>query len=358
MAGEGFVGIPGRCAQGRRLAMMTAFAIASPLLLVMALTASISLGSAGIPFLTVWSIAFDRILPDLIEADWSAGRAAIVWELRFPRALLAAMVGAGLGMAGAAMQGTTRNPLADPHLLGVSAGAALGANIAILVIGNIAGPLTVPLFAFAGALFATALVIGVVGIARSTTTAHLVLAGVAISFVISAGANAVIMFADPRAVASVVFWMLGGFGLADWSNLTFPLVALVLSASVFITHARALNALAMGDETATTLGISVTRVRLVLMVVSAFLTGVLVAFSGMIGFVGLMMPHIARLFVGADNRFVLPASAVLGAIFLVLADIFARTLFAPNDIPIGIVTGFIGGLFFLGMLIRSRSGYR
>lgn len=342
----------------RRRSGLALLLLAGWALIMLAMTLSISLGTARIPFATVWAIALHKAVPDLIEPFWSAGRENIIWNLRFPRALLAAIVGAGLGMAGTVMQGTTRNPLADPHLLGVSAGAALGANVAMLLTGNIFGPATVPLFAFAGALLATGLIIAVAGLSRGTGGTELVLAGVAISFMISATANLTILFADPRAVASVIFWMLGGFGLAEWNNLAFPLAALLLSGLVFIANARPLNALAMGDETATALGISVTRLRLILIVASAFITGVLVAFSGMIGFVGLMMPHIARLLVGADNRLVLPVSAMLGAIFLVLADVAARTLMAPNDIPIGIITGFIGGLFFLVMLMRRRGGVR
>lgn len=329
-------------------------AFGGPLILLLAITLSISFGAASIPFVTVWSIALERMMPGMIEPYWSAGRESIVWDLRFPRALLAAITGAGLGMAGAAMQAVTRNPLADPHLLGVSAGAAFGANVAILITGNIIGLMTVPLFAFLGALFATALVIAVVGLSGKAERTQLVLAGVAISFVISAGANVMILFADPRAIASVVFWMLGGFGLAQWNNLIFPLAALAIAGFVFIINARPLNALAMGDESAATLGISVMRLRLTLMVASAFLTGVLVAFSGMIGFVGLMMPHIARSLFGADNRIVLPASAVLGAVFLVFTDILARTLATPNDIPIGVVTGFIGGIFFLAILVQRK----
>ncbi len=323
-------------------------------LIILALTLSVSLGSARIPFATIWSIVLNRLAPDMIEPFWSAGRENIVLSLRFPRALLAAIVGAGLGMAGAAMQGITRNPLADPHLLGVSAGAALGANVAILLVGNVLGPVTVPLFAFAGALLATLLILAVAGVTRATDRTQLVLAGVAISFIISAAANLVILFADPRAVANVVFWMLGGFGLAQWSNLAIPFAALLIAGFIFIVNARALNALAMGDESATTLGIRVTRLRFTLLIASAFVTGVLVAFSGMIGFVGLMMPHIARLLIGGDNRLVLPASALLAAIFLVLADVTARTLLAPNDIPVGIITGFIGGFFFLIMLVKRR----
>ncbi|WP_343315598.1 iron ABC transporter permease [Brucella sp. BE17] len=323
-------------------------------LIVLALTLSVSLGSARIPFSTIWSIALHRLAPDMIEPFWSTGRENIVLSLRFPRALLAAIVGAGLGMAGAAMQGITRNPLADPHLLGVSAGAALGANVAILLVGNVLGPITVPFFAFAGALLATLLILAAAGMTRATDRTQLVLAGVAISFIISAAANLVILFADPRAVANVVFWMLGGFGLAQWSNLAMPFVAFLIAGLIFMINARALNALAMGDESATTLGIRVTRLRFTLLITSAFVTGVLVAFSGMIGFVGLMMPHIARFLIGGDNRLVLPASAMLGALFLVLADTIARTLLAPNDIPVGIITGFIGGLFFLAMLVRRR----
>ncbi len=325
-------------------------------LIVLALTLSVSLGSAPIPITTVWSVALHRLAPDMIEPFWSMGRENIVLNLRFPRAVLAAIVGAGLGMAGAAMQGITRNPLADPHLLGVSAGAALGANVAILLLGNVLGPLTVPLFAFMGALLATLLIVAVAALTRGgADRTQLVLAGVAISFIISAVANLVILFADPRAVASVVFWMLGGFGLARWDNLLVPFGAFLIAALLFIANARALNVLAMGDESATTLGIRVTRLRFMILITSAFITGVLVAFSGMIGFVGLMMPHMARLLIGGDNRLVLPASAISGAIFLVLADVIARTLMAPNDIPVGIITGFIGGMFFLGMLMRRHT---
>ncbi|MDO5706683.1 MAG: iron ABC transporter permease, partial [Paracoccus sp. (in: a-proteobacteria)] len=182
----------------------------------------------------------------------------------------------------------------------------------------------------------------------------LILAGLAVSFVIAAASNVVIMLADPRTISSVVFWMLGGFGFAQWDNLAFPLVSLAACSVIFALHAQQLNALAIGDETAATLGVSVRAVRLRLLIVSAFLTGVLVAFSGMIGFVGLMMPHIARLLIGGDNRRVLPASALLGAIFLVLADTAARRLTAPNDMPIGVVTGLIGGLFFIVLLTRQR----
>ncbi|MDO5758332.1 MAG: iron ABC transporter permease [Rhodobacterales bacterium] len=325
------------------------------LLCFLSVTLSVGIGSTNIPARTVWSIVLHKLSLFGAVPDWSAARENIVWELRLPRAVLAAIVGAGLAIAGAVMQSVTRNPLADPHLLGVSAGAGFGANLAILLVGNLLGVFTVPLFAFGGALAATFVVVLVAGLTASTGPTRLILAGLAVSFVIAAGSNVLIMLADPRAISSVVFWMLGSFGFAQWNNLIFPAAALLLSLIVFFRYAQQLNALAMGDESAATLGVHVLRLRLVILVVSAFLTGVLVAFSGMIGFVGLMMPHIARLFVGGDNRRVLPASALLGAIFLVLSDVAARRLTAPNDMPIGVVTSLVGGLFFIVLLTRRRA---
>lgn len=329
--------------------------IAGLLLCVMAITVSVSFGASPIPVKTVWGIILHQVNPDWVTPDWPKARENIVIDLRLPRALLAAIVGAGLGLAGATMQSVTRNPLADPHLMGVSAGAAFGANFGILFLGNALGVMTVPILAFAGASAATALVVTVAGLTRSTGHTRLILAGIAISFVIGAASNVLIMWADPRAISSVVFWMLGGFGLAQWGNLYIPGTAFLICGGIFLRYAGQLNALAMGDETAGTLGVSVGRLRMSLLIANSLLTGVLVAFSGMIGFVGLMMPHIARHLIGGDNRRVLPASALLGCIFLVLADVLARRLTAPNDMPIGVVTGLIGGMFFLFLLLKSNN---
>jgi iron complex transport system permease protein len=262
------------------------------------------------------------------------------------------MVGAGLAIVGAALQAVTRNPLADPHLLGISSGGAFGAILALLHTGLFLGLLTVPLLAFFGALGATVLVLGVARLAEATSADRLVLAGVAVSFVIMAAANVLIFLGDPRATHTVVFWMLGGLGLAQWSHLIFPLAILIPSALWLWLQAPRLNAMTIGDETAATMGIPVARFRLVVFAVSALITGVMVAFSGMIGFVGLMVPHIARLFVGGDYLRVIPASAVIGGIFLLLADIAARTVMAPEDMPIGIVTGLVGGVSFI-LLLRK-----
>lgn len=315
---------------------------------------AVSVGAVPIPLSTVWGVLLNQLSPDLIEPTWSKGRAAIVWDIRFPRTLLAALVGAGLAIVGAALQAVTRNPLADPHLLGISSGAAFGAILALLHTGLFLGLLTVPLMAFAGALLATLIVLALVGFTGASGADRLVLVGVAVSFIVMAGANLLIFLGDPKAAHTVIFWMLGGLGLAQWAHLIYPLIVLLPCTLWIWLRSADLNAMTIGDETATTLGIPVKPFRLQIFVLGALITGTLVAFSGVIGFVGLMVPHIVRLVVGGDYTRVLPASALCGALFLIWADIAARTIMAPEDMPIGILTGLIGGVFFIWLLRRGR----
>ncbi|KRD53534.1 ABC transporter permease [Ensifer sp. Root278] len=324
---------------------------AALLLLLLTVTAGVSLGSAPIPVTTVWSIVASKLAPGSVEAFWSAGRESIVWDVRLPRVMLAGLVGAGLALTGAVLQSVTRNPLADPHLLGVSSGGALGAIVALLHTGMILGLLTVPLFAFGGALLATVLV-AFVSRALGTSADRLVLAGVAVAFVLTSIGNLMIFLGDPRATHTVIFWMLGGLGLAQWPHLIYPALVLSVSLGWLVVRSREINALAMGDETAMTLGIPVRRFRLTLFVVTALLTGVMVAFSGAIGFVGLMVPHFVRLFAGSDNVRVIPFSAFFGALTLIMADLVARVIMAPEDMPIGVVTGIVGGIAFVAILTR------
>ncbi|VAW20621.1 ABC transporter, permease protein (cluster 8, B12/iron complex) [hydrothermal vent metagenome] len=338
-------------APAERRGAVTAMIIALGfMLLALSITIAVSVGAIAVPSSTVWGIVLNKIFPGAINPDWSPGSAAIVWQIRFPRALLAGLVGAGLALVGASLQSVTRNPLADPHLLGISSGGAFGAIFAMLHTGLFLGLMTVPLFAFAGALMATALVLGAARFTGAASAARLILVGVAVSFVVMSGANILIFLGDPRAAQTVVFWMLGGLGLAQWPQLIYPLVILVGCGGYFWAKSGDLNAMTIGDETAATLGIPVTSFRIKIFVAGALLTGVMVAFSGIIGFVGLMVPHIVRMMVGGDYRRVLPVSALFGAIFLIWADIGARTIMAPEDIPIGIITGLVGGLFFLWLL--------
>lgn len=340
--------------RARRIGAGSGIALSVAAVLVLSIVLAVSVGAVAIPPATVWGIALDRLAPGLVTPDWSVGRANIVWEIRFPRAILAGLVGAGLGLVGAALQAVTRNPLADPHLLGISSGGAFGAIAALLHTGMFLGALTVPVMAFGGALVATMLVLGVARLAGASSADRLVLAGVAVSFVIMSCANILIFMGDPRATHTVVFWMLGGLGLAQWAHLWWPLAVLVPCGLWLWVQAGRLNAMSLGDETAASLGIEVGRFRLSVFIAAALITGVMVAFSGLIGFVGLMMPHLVRLVLGGDNVRVLPASALAGAVFLIWADALARVAVAPEDMPIGVVTGLVGGVFFIWMMARRR----
>ena len=322
--------------------------------LALSILLAVAVGAVSVPLPTVVGVLANKLVPGLVEATWTTGREAIVWDIRFPRALLAALVGAGLGLVGAALQAVTRNPLADPLLLGISSGEAFGAILALLHTGLFLGLLTVPLLAFVGALVAAIMVVGVAQLAGATSADRLVLAGVAVSFIVMAGANVLIFLGDPRATGTVVFWMLGGLGLAQWAHLIWPLAVLMPTGLWLWLRAPEMNAMTVGDETAATLGIAPARFRLQVFVAGALITGVMVAFSGIIGFVGLMMPHIVRLVIGGNNARVLPFSALFGAIFLIWADIAARVVMAPEDMPIGVVTGLIGGVFFVALLARRQ----
>src|SRR5690606_22004302 len=213
------------------------------LLLALAMIGAVSVGAVAIPLDVVWGVIASHMVPGSVEATWSAGRDNIVWEVRLPRVVLGAIVGASLALVGAALQSVTRNALADPHLLGISSGAALGAIIVLLHTGMFLGLVTVPLFAFGGALATTALVVGVANLANATNASRLVLTGVAISFIITSLGSLGIFLGDPRAAHTVIFWMLGGLGLAQWAQLPYPLLALAVCAAYLLFTVRNLNAM-------------------------------------------------------------------------------------------------------------------
>lgn len=324
-------------------------------LLGMALLAScvgaLAFGAAALAPHQVLGIVAERLFGlTVIEPDWTNGQSQILWVIRAPRILLGALVGAGLALVGCALQATTRNALADPHLLGVSSGAAFGAVLVMLYLGEFAGVFSLPLGAFAGALASLMLVLTIAGRLESE---RLLLGGVAVSFLLVALSNLMLFMSNPHAANTVLFWMLGGLGLARWELLWLPALCLAVVFPTLLSLSRALNALLTGEQGAVSLGLSPNRVRLTVFVTTSLLTGVLVALSGAIGFVGLMLPHVARRLVGADHRRLLPVSALLGALFLVWADVIARCLMAPQDLPIGVVTAACGGLFFI-LVLRHR----
>lgn len=279
----------------------------------------------------------------------------LLLDIRIPRIVLALVVGAALSTAGASFQGIFRNPLAEPYLLGVSAGAGLGATIAIIWKPSTSlGIYTVPLFAFVGATLAAFLVYRVATIGGHTSAASLLLSGVAVGSTLTA-IMSFLMVATERDLHTVVVWLMGGLTTATWTKIyiTLPVVAAGFVYMLFMS--RRMNLLLMGEERARELGIDSRRTRRNLMIVAALTTAAAVAFSGLIGFIGLMVPHIMRLAVGPDHRRLLPVTALFGALLLLIADTAARTAMAPAEIPVGIITAATGGPFFL-YLLRVRKG--
>ncbi len=323
---------------------------AAVLFLLAAALCSLALGPAGIPpgkvFALLWS--------------WLGGHreasaaALIVLQLRLPRIILGAMVGAGLAAAGVSYQAILRNPLADPYVIGVSAGAGLGAALAITFrLGiNFLGLSTIPLMAFLGAVLTVLAVYLLARIGGKVTMPSLLLAGVAVGAFLTACISLLLVFYR-RSLDEVVFWLMGGLSGRGWPQVWNVLPYVCLGLSVLCILARPLNLMALGEEPAAHLGVEVRRTRNLILAAGSLLAATAVASSGIIGFVGLMIPHMARMLVGGDHRRLLPFTALFGAAFLVSADTLARVAFSPLEIPVGVITALCGGPFFL-WLLRQR----
>ncbi|WP_420802446.1 FecCD family ABC transporter permease [Streptomyces taklimakanensis] len=323
-------------------------------LLSVSLTAGLAIGSVRVPPGQVWSVLAHHLGAGWVEADWPRARETIVLEVRAPRVLLGAVTGAGLAVVGTVMQALVRNPLADPYLLGVSSGASLGAVLVIVSGVGVFGALSLPVSAFVGALVTLLLVYATARAGGRITSTRLVLSGVAVAAVLTAVTHLVLLTAERGNQArEVLSWTLGGLGGVRWSTLWLPATVLPAAVALLLTRARPLNLLLAGEEAATTMGLDVARFRARMFVLLSLVTGVLVAAAGPIGFVGLMLPHVVRLFTGGDHRRVLPAAALAGAVFLVWADIAARTVAAPQEIPVGVLTALCGGPFFLWLMRRD-----
>ena len=325
-----------------RLSGVLALGLISILVLVLI---AVAVGSTQLGFSTVIEVVLSG------RADNPVSR--IVLDLRLPRALLAVIVGAGLGMVGAVLQTLTRNDLADPFLFGLSSGAAAGAVVVITVTGNILGFWTLPVAAFAGALVSAMIVLALFGKLVQQSPSQMVLAGLAVSFLFLSATYYLIFAGDQRAAHSVLFWTLGGLGLANWKILPLAFAGLVVIAMLVTTTHRSLDALLAGDDAANTLGVNVKRYRQLAFLVCAFSTASFVALSGVIGFVGLMVPHLARGLVGPLHGPLLLSSAIIGAVLLLVSDIAARTLLAPQEIPIGVLTTAVGAVFVLFLVRRT-----
>lgn len=310
---------------------------------------SVTFGPAQISPSEAWGSILSHL--GIGEASLSPLRDGIVWELRMPRVLAAGAVGAGLAVCGAIMQAVLRNPLADPYLLGLSSGASFGAVLVIVLGFSIA----LPLAAFGGALGALALTLVLAGAIGRMTSSRTILAGVAVSAALGALTSLVIFWsATGDSYREILGWLLGSLAGSTWSTTTLALVALVLVGAPLMLSAGTLDAFAFGDRAAASLGISVERTRWILLAATALLTGCLVAVSGSIGFIGLVVPHAVRLIVGSRHRLLLPLAAVSGAIVLIWADTLARTMFDPRELPVGVVTALIGAPLFGILLLRAR----
>jgi iron complex transport system permease protein len=328
-----------------------AIGVGAALIVVLALL-SITYGSTAISLSEVIASLAHAAGFDVTAASGPVGK--IVVDLRLPRAVLAVSVGAGLGVVGALLQTVTRNDLADPFLFGLSSGAAAGAVSVITVFGDRLGIWTLPLAAFAGGILTAVVVLLLVARIRGQGPERLILAGLAVSFLFTALTNYLVFAGDQRAAHSVLFWTMGGLGLARWDNIGLAVLGAGAIATFALRHHRWLDAFLAGENAAESLGVPVARFRTLTFLAAAFSTAILVSVAGVIGFVGLMIPHLARRIAGQLHQRLVVACAVFGAVLLLASDILARTLLPPQELPIGIITSSIGALFVVAMLIRSR----
>ncbi|WP_022894826.1 FecCD family ABC transporter permease [Agromyces subbeticus] len=349
--------------RGRGRTSVTALNATLAAAIVVVLVLSGAIGTVEVGVLDAARITLGHLVPGLpwmSDGSLTTLQDQAVWQFRLPRALLAGLAGAGLALAGAIMQVVVRNPLADPYVLGVSSGASVGAVLVIVLGSTAVAGLSLSAAAFAGALVASALVTLLAQQGGRLSPTRMILAGVALGTLFSAITSYLTITTEAQNVVSVLFFLLGSVSAATMSSLPAPIIAVVVACLIVATQARSMNALLTGDESATSLGVNVTRLRGLLLVVASLLTGVIVSVSGGIGFVGLVIPHVARILVGSDHRRMLPVTVLGGGLFLMVADLLARTVAAPTEIPLGILTAFVGAPFFLWLMRRgsaTRAGF-
>ncbi len=341
-----------QAARSRRGARAALLLSALPFALLAAMILGAGIGAVQIAPAQVVSIALAPL-----GVQWAAfeeQQAAVFQAIRLPRVLLGALVGAGLGVAGAAMQGLFRNPLADPGLLGISSGAALAVAVTIVMGLNLFGVYSLPIAAFVGSLITTVIIYALAQQRGRLDVSTMLLAGIAVNSLAGAGTGLMTFLATDDQLRTITFWSLGSLGGATWESLATAAPLLLLGTLALPILGRALDALSLGEAGAEHLGVNVQAIKWATVSLVALCVGAGVAVAGSIGFVGLVVPHLLRLIGGPSHRYLLPASALLGATLLVLADLVARTVAAPAELPIGIVTAMLGAPFFLYLLRRGR----
>jgi iron complex transport system permease protein len=336
---------------GRKRRIISMVGLGAALIIIIMLATSV--GSVQIPLGTTFSILADKLPFVDIPQTWSDTSATIVMDIRLPRIILAGLVGAALAIAGATYQGLFRNPLADPYLIGVAQGASLGAVIGFLLptAFSLSAVGVIPIFAFIGAIVSTIIVYLLARRGKTLPVTTLILAGVALSALLSSIVSYLVIFSGNK-LHSIIFWLMGSFSGSEWSEVLIVLPYVAVGTAVIVIFARLLNVMQLDEEQAQQLGVNVESYKLILLAAATLITAASVSFVGTIGFVGIIIPHIVRLIWGADHRYLLPLAIMTGAIFMIVTDLIARTVMAPTEIPIGVITAICGAPFFLYLLRR------
>jgi len=315
----------------------------------------LSMGKFRVGFIESFRIISDHI-KGVVPTGFDAVKDMVVWDMYLPRAIAGVAVGAGLGVCGAAMQSSLRNPLADPYTTGISSGASLGAAVAIIsgisIIPFVSGEYAIIANAFLFSLIPAAVIV-IVSAVRRTSPTSMILIGVAVMYIFSATTSLLMLYADPDSLSQVYIWSVGSIGSARWGNVAYMVVAAAIGVTIFTLFARRMNLLSLKDESVTSLGVDSKRTRMIVLLVVSLTTATLVSFTGTIGFVGLIAPHMVRIFIGSDNRYLIPASAAFGAFMLLAADCVAKVT-GPAGLPVGVITALIGGPLFLLLVVRQK----
>ena len=330
------------------------------IILVFSILITVTMGSVDISIKDVYEIIMYKILGIGDAKLLSKGPVHdIVWFVRLPRIILAVAVGIGLSVSGVIMQAIVKNPLADPYVLGVSSGASLGATLAIMLgVGTFFGSNYVGICAFLGAFAISILVLTLANVKGRANSTKLLLSGMALSTVCSAFSSFVVYFSnDKNAAQAIVYWLMGSLAGAKWENIRIIFPIVILATLFFITQYRTLNLMLLGDEVSITLGTDMNKYRQIYLIITSIVIGFIVYSSGIIGFVGLIIPHLARIIFGTDHKRIIVVSALIGAIFMVWADVLSRIIMKGNELPIGILISMIGAPIFIYLMISKSYGF-
>ena len=329
------------------------FIVACIVAMVLVIGYAATIGSSNISFMEVYETIFNHFFnPDAVDpdADWA------IFTIRLPRIMAGLIAGMTLGVAGAAMQSMMKNPLADPYTTGISSGASFGATLALglgLSFAGFGGSLSLVLFAFVFSLIPAAVII-LVSSLRATSAATMILAGIAVMYLFNACTTLIKLGLSDASLASVFNWSVGDLSAVTWNDCGIMVCFTIVGTITLLLMSKKLNILITGDKNATALGLDAHKLRIVLLILISLMAASVVCFTGIIGFIGLVSPHIVRMFLGSDNRYLIPAAAVFGGVLLMVSDLIARVILAPTFLPVGVITSFIGGPIFLYLLIKQR----